>query len=66
MVLSGGASGILVDIIQALLEMKNIMFLPKTSIVIDETKYNNYFASVDSKTLLYLVKTYDAGNLESM
>ena len=66
MVLSGGASGVLVDIIQALLEMKNIMFLPKTSIVIDETKYNNYFASVDSKTLLYLVKTYDAGNLESM
>ena len=66
MVLNGGASGVLVDIIQALLEMKNIMFLPKTSIVIDETKYNNYFASVDSKTLLYLVKTYDAGNLESM
>ena len=66
MVLSGGASGILVDIIQALLEMKNIMFLPKTSIVVDQTKYNNYFASVDSKTLLYLVKTYDVGNLESM
>ena len=66
MVLSGGASGILVDIIQALLEMKNIMFLPKTSIVIDQTKYNNYFASVDSKTLLYLVKQYDAGNLEAM
>ena len=66
MVLSGGASGILVDIIQALLEMKNIMFLPKTSIVTDQNKYNNYFASVDSKTLLYLVKTYDVGNLESM
>jgi len=61
-----GAHGILVDIIKALLEMKNIMFLPKTSIIVDQNKYNNYFASVDSKTLLYLVKTYDVGNLESM
>ena len=54
MVLNGGASGILVDIIKALLEMKSIKFLPKASVVNDQTKYNDYFASVDSKTLLYI------------
>ena len=37
---NGGASGILVEIIQALLEMKTIKFLPKTTLVDDETKYN--------------------------
>ena len=66
MVLNGGASGILVDIIQALLEMKTIKFLPKTIVVNDETKYNDYFASVDSKTLLYLVKQYDVENIDSI
>ena len=39
--------------------MKKIKFLPKTTLVNDETKYNDYLASVDSKTLLYLVKEYD-------
>jgi hypothetical protein len=63
MTLKGGASGILVDIIQALLEMKTIKFLPKTTLVDDQTKYNDYFASVDSKTLLYLVKEYDVDNI---
>ena len=63
---NGGASGILVDIIQALLEMKTIKFLPKTTLVNDETKYNDYFASVDSKTLLYLVKEYDVDNIDSI
>ena len=63
MTLKGGASGILVDIIQALLEMKKIKFLPKTTLVDDQTKYNDYFASVDSKTLLYLVKEYDVDNI---
>jgi len=62
----GGASTDLVDIIQALLEMKVIMFLPKTSIVTDQSKYNTYFSSVDSKTLLYLVKEYDVGNLRAI
>ena len=62
----GGASGDLVDIIQALLEMKVIMFLPKTSIVTDQSKYNTYFSSVDSKTLLYLVKEFDVGNIQSI
>ena len=62
----GGASGDLIDIIQALLEMKVIMFLPKTSIVTDQSKYNTYFSSVDSKTLLYLVKEYDIGNLKAI
>jgi len=62
----GGASTDLVDIIQALLEMKVIMFLPKTSIVTDQSKYNTYFSSVDSKTLLYLVKEYDVGNLKAI
>ena len=62
----GGASTDLVDIIQALLEMKVIMFLPKTSIVTDQSKYNTYFSSVDSKTLLYLVKEYDIGNLKAI
>ena len=62
----GGASTDLVNIIQALLEMKVIMFLPKTSIVTDQSKYNTYFSSVDSKTLLYLVKEYDVGNLEAI
>ena len=63
---NGGASGILVDIIQALLEMKTIKFLPKTTLVNDETKYNDYFASVDSKTLLYLVKEYDVDNIDAI
>ena len=63
---NGGASGILVEIIQALLEMKTIKFLPKTTLVNDETKYNDYFASVDSKTLLYLVKEYDVDNIDSI
>ena len=62
----GGASGILVDIIQALLEMKTIKFLPKTTLVEDEAKYNDYFASVDSKTLLYLVKEYDVDNIDAI
>ena len=62
----GGASTDLVDIIQALLEMKVIIFLPKTSIVTDQSKYNTYFSSVDSKTLLYLVKEYDVGNLRAI
>ena len=62
----GGASGDLVDIIQALLEMKVIMFLPKTSIVTDQSKYNTYFSSVDSKTLLYLVKEFDVGNIQQI
>ena len=66
MVLNGGASGILVDIIKALLEMKSIKFLPKASVVNDQTKYNDYFASVDSKTLLYLVKEYDVDNIEAI
>tara|TARA_B100000902_G_scaffold398757_1_gene466722 strand:- start:48 stop:1715 length:1668 start_codon:yes stop_codon:yes gene_type:complete len=66
MALNGGASGILVDIIQALLEMKTIKFLPKTTLVNDETKYNDYFASVDSKTLLYLVKEYDVDNIDAI
>ena len=66
MVLKGGATGDLVLIIQALLEMKYIMFLPTTSIVIDQSKYNDYFASVDSKTLLYLVKEYDSDNIEAI
>ena len=66
MTLKGGASGILVDIIQALLEMKTIKFLPKTTLVDDETKYNDYFASVDSKTLLYLVKEYDVDNIDAI
>ena len=66
MTLKGGASGILVDIIQALLEMKTIKFLPKTTLVNDETKYNDYFASVDSKTLLYLVKEYDVDNIDAI
>ena len=66
MTLKGGASGILVDIIQALLEMKKIKFLPKTTLVNDETKYNDYFASVDSKTLLYLVKEYDVDNIDAI
>ena len=66
MALNGGASGILVDIIKALLEMKSIKFLPKASVVNDQTKYNDYFASVDSKTLLYLVKEYDVDNIEAI
>jgi len=52
------------NIVQALLEMKVILFLPSSFIVSDPTKFKDYFGSIDSKTLLYLVKELNVGDIE--
>ena len=51
-----GGEDTLTNVIRALLEMKNILFLPNSDIVTDKTRYSDYFSSIDSKTLLYLIK----------
>ena len=62
----GGSDELLSDIIQALLEMKSIMFLPNTYIVNNEDKYNDYLSSIDSKTLLFLVKENNIGETDAI
>ena len=62
----GGTDELLSDIIQALLEMKSIMFLPNTYIVNNNEKYNDYLSSIDSKTLLFLVKENNIGETDAI
>ena len=54
------------NIIQAILEMKVILFLPVTYIVNNPDKFTDYFACVDSKTLLHLVKELNVGDVEAI
>ena len=49
-------------IIQALLEMKTILYLPKAFIVNNPENHSDYFSSIDSKVLLYLVKDLNLEN----
>ena len=57
-----GDSNKLSIIIQALLEMKTILYLPKTFIVNNPDNHSDYFSSIDSKVLLYLVKDLNLEN----
>ena len=54
------------NIIQAILEMKVILFLPTTFIVNNPDKFSDYFASIDSKTLLHIVKELNVGDVEAI
>ena len=61
-----GGEDVLLNIIRALLEMKSILFLPNSDIVEDKTRYSDYFSSIDSKTLLYLIKEYNIPESETV
>ena len=61
-----GGEDVLSNIIKALLEMKSILFLPNSDIVTDKTRYSDYFSSIDSKTLLYLIKENNIPNSETV
>ena len=54
------------NIIQAILEMKVILFLPATFIVNNPDKFPDYFASIDSKTLLHLVNELNVGDVDAI
>ncbi len=54
------------NIIQSLLEMSKILFLPNTYIVENKDKYKDYFSSIDSKTLLHLVKELKVGDSDTI
>ena len=57
-----GDSNKLSMIIHALLEMKTILYLPKTFIVNNPDNHSDYLSSIDSKVLLYLVKDLNLEN----
>ena len=61
-----GGGDTMANIIQAILEMKVILFLPTTFIVNNPDKFPDYFASIDSKTLLHLVKKLNVGNIDAI
>ena len=62
----GGGDDDMSNIIQALLEMKHILFLPSTFIVNNPDKFTDYFASIDSKTLLHLVNELNVGDVDAI
>lgn len=61
-----GGEDIITNIIRALLEMKSILFLPNSDIIEDKSKYNDYLSSIDSKTLLYLIKKNNISDSETV
>ena len=58
----GGDNKELINIIQALLEMNEILFLPSTQTILSQN-YNKYLSSIDSKTLLHLVQNNSMGDI---
>jgi hypothetical protein len=60
--LNGGSNKELPNIIQALLEMNEILFLPGTQTILS-TNYDKYLSSIDSKTLLHLVQKNNMGDI---
>ena len=52
------------DISKQLLDMKKILYLPKTKIVIDENLFNIYLNLIDHKTLLKISEENNLSNLQ--
>ena len=52
-------------IIEALLDMKKILYLPKTNIIVNQ-RFQNYLSSVDAKSLLFLIKGTKYGNISAI
>ena len=61
--IGGGEDDNLTDVVTALLDMKKILFLPSTNLMLKKN-YKKYLNSIDSKTLLHLVQENNAGEIE--
>ena len=59
----GGDNKEIPNIIQALLEMNEILFLPGTQTILSKN-YDKYLSSIDSKTLLHLVQNNNMGDVD--
>ena len=58
----GGGNDNTKYIIEAILDMKQIQYLPKTS-VITNGRFKNYLSSIDAKNMLFLIKGTKFGNI---
>ena len=61
----GGGNDDTKYIIEAILDMKQIQYLPKTS-VITNGRFKNYLSSIDAKNMLFLIKGTKFGNIPAV
>ena len=61
----GGSADNTKYIIEAILNMNKIQYLPKTS-VITNLRFQNYLSSIDAKTTLFLIKGTKYGNIPAI